>query len=83
LIQMRREHPAFRMTTAEQISRYLHFETAPAGCIAYTLNGAAVGDSWKSIYIAFNGTGSPQTLTLAAGNQVTVGAYSAIITQTH
>jgi pullulanase len=78
LIQMRREHPAFRMTTAEQISRYLHFETAPAGCIAYTLNGAAVGDSWKSIFVAFNGTGSPQTI-----GKVTVGAYSAIITQTH
>jgi pullulanase len=78
LIQMRREHPAFRMTTAEQISRYLHFETAPPGCIAYTLNGAAVGDSWKSIYVAFNGTGSPQTI-----GKVTIGAYSAIITQTH
>jgi pullulanase len=78
LIQMRREHPAFRMTTAEQISRYLHFETAPPGCIAYTLNGAAVGDSWKSIYVAFNGTGSPQTI-----GKVTIGEYSAIITQTH
>jgi pullulanase len=83
LIRMRREHPAFRMTTADQIRQYLHFETAPVGCIAYTLDGAAVGDSWKSIYVAFNGTGSPQTLTLPAGNQVTVGAYGAIITQTH
>ena len=88
LIRMRREHPAFRMTTAEQISRYLHFETAPPGCIAYSLNGAAVGDSWKSIYVAFNGTGSPQTLTLPPGDwkagngTVTVGAYSAMILNT-
>jgi pullulanase len=78
LIQMRRAHPAFRMTSAEQISRYLHFETAPVGCIAYTLNGAAVGDSWKTIFVAFNGTGVPQTF-----GKVTVDAYSAIITQTH
>jgi pullulanase len=78
MTRMRREHPAFRMTSAEQISRYLHFETAPVGCIAYTLNGAAVGDSWKTIFVAFNGTGSPQTF-----GKVTVEAYSAIITQTH
>jgi pullulanase len=76
LIRMRREHPAFRMTTADQIRQYLHFEPAPAGCIAYKLNGAAVGDSWKSIYVAFNGTGSPQTLN---NGKVTVGAYSAIV----
>jgi pullulanase len=78
LIRMRREHPAFRMTTAEQISQNLHFENAPAGCIAYTLNGAAVGDSWKTIFVAFNGTGSTQTI----GN-LTIEAYDAIITQTH
>jgi len=71
------------MTSAEQIRQNLHFETAPAGCIAYTLNGAAVGDSWKTIYVAFNGTGLPQTLTLPAGNQVTVEAYGSIITQMH
>ncbi len=68
LIRMRRQHPAFRMTSAEQIRRYLHFEPAPAGCIAYTLDGEALQDSWKYIYVAFNGSATAQPLSLRAGN---------------
>lgn len=91
LIRMRRQHPAFRMTSAEQIRRYLHFEPAPAGCIAYTLNGQALQDSWKYIYVAFNGSATAQPLSLPAGDwkdngdgqlkkgNVLLGAYGAII----
>ena len=60
LIKMRRAHPAFRMTTNEQIKKQLHFdENVPAGVIAYSINGAAVGDKWKKIYVAFNGSKNP------------------------
>jgi pullulanase len=94
LIRMRRQHPAFRMTSAEQIRRYLHFEAAPAGCIAYTLNGAALHDRWTSIYIAFNGSAAAQSLSLPAGDwrvaipgegpasrkdDIMLGAYSAVV----
>jgi pullulanase len=98
LIRMRREHPAFRMTTADQIRRYLHFETAPAGCVAYTLDGAGAKDSWKFIYIAFNGSGTASQLSLPGGDwhvspitsgaqikngHLLLGAYNtAILTQT-
>jgi pullulanase len=68
LIALRKEHPAFRMASAEQIRLYLHFEPAPESCIAYTLNGAAVHDSWGKIYIAFNGSGVPEALPLPPGD---------------
>jgi pullulanase len=68
LIQIRRAHPAFRMQTAAQIATHLNFESNhPAGIIAYSINGAAVGDSWKKIWVAYNGSQTPQTLTLPKG----------------
>jgi pullulanase len=55
LVKMRREHPAFRLLSNEQIRKYTRFDNrAAAGTIAYTINGAAVKDKWKQIFIAFN-----------------------------
>jgi len=69
LIAMRKAHPAFRMTTAQDVAKNLTFLPAsPNLQIAYTLNGAAVGDSWKSIVVAFNGSGTPAAITIPAGN---------------
>jgi pullulanase len=69
LVQIRRAHPAFRMQTAQQIATHLNFENnQPAGIIAYTINGAAVGDSWKKIWVAFNGSQNPQSLTVPKGS---------------
>ena len=68
LIQIRRTHPAFRMQTAQEIATNLNFEeNLPPGIIAYTINGAAVGDSWKKIWVAYNGKQTPQTITLPKG----------------
>jgi len=68
LVQIRRAHPAFRMQTAQQIATNINFENnLPTGIIAYTINGAAVGDNWKKIWVAYNGSQTPQTLTLPKG----------------
>jgi pullulanase len=68
LVQIRRSHPAFRMQTAEQIATHLNFESnQPTGIISYTINGAAVGDTWKKIWVAYNGSQTPQSLTLPKG----------------
>lgn len=57
LIRLRKEHPAFRMETAEQIRNNLAFiDKLPEGVIAYTINGEAVKDSWKRILVIFNGS---------------------------
>lgn len=71
LIRIRRQHPAFRMTTARQIKEYIAFiEDAPSGTVAYILNGEAIQDSWKKILVAFNGTMEEKKLEVAAGNWV-------------
>lgn len=96
LIRLRKQHPAFRMYTGAQIAENLRFDgSTPAGTIAYTLNGTAMQDSWEKIWIAFNGSNTPQQLTLPSGRwhtglamdgstgthsgSIQLGAYSAVI----
>ncbi|MDE2592218.1 MAG: type I pullulanase [Actinomycetales bacterium] len=54
LIELRKSHPAFRMSTVDAVRANLKFIDAPNGVLAYSLNGAAAGDSWKSIVVAHN-----------------------------
>ena len=69
LIQMRKAHPAFRMTSNEEIKKNIHFdEKAVKGTIVYSINGAALKDSWKKIIVAFNGNKKEQIISLPAGN---------------
>ncbi|HMO62735.1 MAG TPA: type I pullulanase [Ferruginibacter sp.] len=68
LIQLRRSHPAFRMTHPAQVYEHLHlYENVPEGIVAYSINGTAVNDKWKKIYVAFNGNKQPVTIQLPAG----------------
>ncbi|MDE6206748.1 MAG: type I pullulanase [Muribaculaceae bacterium] len=62
LIRLRREHPAFRMTTAEDIARNIVFDdiTAP-NVVSYSIRNNANGDVWKEIKIVFNGSTVPFT----------------------
>lgn len=69
LIKMRKAHPAFRMNSAKQIADNIKFlDALPPGVIAYSINGAAVGDTWKKIFVAFNGTGKEMSITAQPGN---------------
>ena len=52
---MRRTHPAFRMATTEQVAANLKFIDSPEGTIMYTINGAAVGDTWNEVLVIYNG----------------------------
>jgi len=68
LIKMRKAHPAFRMTSAEAISRNIIFqEKVPSHLVAYTINGAAVKDKWKKIFVVFNGSTHSTSTKLPAG----------------
>ena len=54
---MRKAHPAFRMQTAAQLQKNIHFdETTTPGVISYEINAVAAGDSWKKIQVWFNGS---------------------------
>ena len=68
LIKMRKAHPAFRMSNNDEIKNYIHFdENAAKGTIVYTINGAALKDSWKKILVVLNGSKNEQTINLPAG----------------
>ena len=68
LVSLRKSHPAFRMPTAEMIQKHLNFQkTNDDNVIAYTLNGNANGDKWKTIMVILNGAASAKPITLPAG----------------
>ncbi|GAA4336862.1 type I pullulanase [Flaviaesturariibacter amylovorans] len=68
LIELRKAHPAFRMTSAADIAKHLKFESSAPGTVVYRINGAAVGDSWSTILVAFNGTAGPVAVPLGEGS---------------
>lgn len=68
LIAIRKAHPAFRMTTTADIQANLRFmDFKKPHLVGYTLNGAAVGDTWKRIAVVFNGGDKAQKVTLPDG----------------
>ena len=78
LIALRKAHPAFRMTSAEDIARHLVFDKIDSvktpNLVAYTLRDNANGDEWKDIRVIFNGGNEPRTVKLAKGEWTAVVA---------
>lgn len=72
LIALRKAHPAFRMTSAEDIARHLVFDKIDSSktpnLISYSLKDHANGDEWKEIKVVFNGASKPQTVNVKKGN---------------
>jgi pullulanase len=73
LIELRRQHPAFRMTTAEQVRASLHFLEGPAHTVAFLLNGHANGDRWGCILVVYNANRYDVTMALPPGTWTVVG----------
>jgi len=67
LIEMRKNHPAFRLKTTASIVKNLKFISSNNQLITYRINGLAVGDRWKKIFVAFNGSNENIKLALPAG----------------
>ncbi|MEO0514808.1 MAG: type I pullulanase [Planctomycetota bacterium] len=69
LIELRRAHPAFRLTTKSQIRKNLKFvENTPQGVIAYTLNGQNVNDPADELFVIYNGQPTAQPVKLPNGS---------------
>lgn len=73
LIKLRKSHPAFRMTTAEQIQKHLKFDkvTQP-GLISYSLLDNANSDPWKEIKVIFNGSDESRQVKVRKGNWIVI-----------
>lgn len=74
LIALRKEHPAFRMSSAAMIGRRLQFlGIADPQVIAYQLTRNANGDKWDNIIVILNGSTDSKTVTIPSGNWTLVG----------
>ncbi len=54
LIELRKNHPAFRLQNPEDIRKYLRFLESPEGIVVFKLGPRAGGDSWKEITVIYN-----------------------------
>ncbi len=69
LIRLRKNHPAFRMPTAEMIADRLAFlPVEGTNLIGYQIKGNANGDTWKNIVVLFNGNTGTKNVSLPPGN---------------
>jgi len=69
LIQLRKFHPAFRMTKSDLIRENLNFCTEyNMGVISYCIDGEKVGDSWKKIILIFNANSEQVSVPIPEGN---------------
>ncbi|MDE6217810.1 MAG: type I pullulanase, partial [Muribaculaceae bacterium] len=78
LTELRKAHPAFRMTSAKEIAKHLKFDRIDSSrtpnLISYSLTGNANGDSWNEIKVVFNGNSSPCSVNIKKGNWMIVAA---------
>lgn len=75
LIRLRKEHPAFRMTSAEDVAKNIVFDNVKTpNVVSYSIRNNANGDAWKEIKLIFNGSEKEYTAKLPKGNW-TVIAY--------
>ncbi|MDE6157827.1 MAG: type I pullulanase [Muribaculaceae bacterium] len=79
LIALRKAHPAFRMTTAEEIARNIVFDKIDTpNIISYSIKNNANGDSWREIKLIFNGSAETYTTKIPKGKWIVVARDGSI-----
>ena len=64
LIQLRKNHPAFRLGSAELVRKHLEFLKSPKGVVAFRLKSNAGGDTWRNIYVVLNASKKTKSITV-------------------
>lgn len=74
LIKLRKSHPAFRMTTAEDVAKHIVFDNTnnEPNLISYSIKDNANGDTWKEIKLIFNGSDDSKEVKVPKGNWIVV-----------
>lgn len=68
LIQLRKNHPAFRMAFSELIRKNLNFCIQyKMGIVSYCIDGKNVGDVWKKLIVIFNANNEQISIPLPEG----------------
>ena len=72
LVRLRKEHPAFRMTNAEEVNEKLQFLESENGLIVYKISNGANGDSWKNIMVIYNARNASNTIKIDGNWKIAV-----------
>lgn len=73
LIQLRRNHPAFRLGDAELVRKHLEFlPVEGTNLVAYRLKDHAGGDTWKDIIVVLNARREVASLAVPEGKYTVV-----------
>ena len=72
LIQLRKNHPAFRLASADLVRKHLVFLDAPKHVVAFRLKGYAGRDDWRDIIVVLNASKQPQTVSVPQGRYTVV-----------
>lgn len=79
LIELRKNHPAFRMPTAEMVQQHLSFfEINQPLVVGFHIGDYANGDSWKDIVVFYNANPAKVTVNLPEGDWVIVATKYSI-----
>lgn len=67
LIQLRKNHPAFRLGSADLVRKHLEFLRTPKGVVAFRLKDNAGGDTWSNVIVVLNTLKQKQSITVPKG----------------
>lgn len=67
LIALRKNHPAFRLGSADLVRKHLEFIPTPSCVVAYRLKGYAGRDDWKDIIVILNANKSDMQVAIPQG----------------
>ncbi|MCD8291760.1 MAG: type I pullulanase [Prevotella sp.] len=72
LISLRKNHPAFRLGSAEKVREHLEFLPVKDNLVAFQLKDNAGGDEWNNIIVILNSARQSQTVDIPEGKYTVV-----------
>ncbi|MBQ2337566.1 MAG: type I pullulanase [Prevotella sp.] len=78
LLQLRKNHPAFRLGRADLVRRHLEFLPSQDALVAFRLKDYAGGDSWNNIIVVLNGSKEQREVTIPEGTYTIVACDGVI-----
>ncbi len=80
LIQLRKNHPAFRLGNADLVRKHLEFIDTPESVVAFRLKNYAGRDDWRNIIVVLNANKEPMEITIPDGHY-TIVCYDGTINE--
>jgi pullulanase len=72
LIQLRKNHPAFRLGSANEVIKHLEFISSPTSVVGFQLKDNAGGDAWNNIIVILNGNKESKEVEIPEGKYTVV-----------